>query len=160
MSTQGAKFVRSAGKRLPFWQETPDAGTKLQFQSLPPFARCWSRAGSRAHQVSGRRQSYSGRHFVQHGADHRQFLQGYGNANMEKSGWAFAQCGYGERYHHRLCQEGQVSADERGEFHGCTCAELSCFWSHQRISLACRWIYSQPTFLCTLRSESLGHQEA
>ena len=50
------------------------------------------------------------------GADHRQFLPGYGNANMEKSGWAFAQCGYGERYHHRLCQEGQVSADERGNF--------------------------------------------
>ena len=35
---------------------------------------------------------------------------------MEKSGWAFAQCVYGERYHHRLCPEGQVSADQRGSF--------------------------------------------
>ena len=54
---------------------------------------------------------------------------------MEKSGWTVAQCGYGERYHHRLCQEGQVSADQRGKFHGCTCAGLSCLWSLQRTSL-------------------------
>ena len=64
---------------------------------------------------------------------------------MEKSGWAFAQCGNGERYHHRFCQEGQVSADQRRTFHGCTCAGLSCLWSHQRISLSCRW-HSQPIF--------------
>ena len=28
-----------------------------------------------------------------------------------------------------LCQEGQVSADQRGKFHGCTCAGLSCLWA-------------------------------
>ena len=39
MSTQGEEFVRSGGKRLPLWQETPDAGTKLQVQYQPPFAR-------------------------------------------------------------------------------------------------------------------------
>ena len=41
--------------------------------------------------------------------------EGSANANMEKSGWAFAQCWYGERYHHRFCQEGQVSADQKRE---------------------------------------------
>ena len=85
--------------------------------------------------------------------------------DMEMQTWKRAaghslSAGMEKRYHHRLCQEGQVSADQRGKIHGCTCAGLSCFWSHQRTSLACRWIYSQPTFLCTLRSESLGHQEA
>ena len=57
MSTQGADFVRSGGRRLSIWQKTPDAGTKLQAQSLPPCARCWRRAGSRAHQGSGKRQT-------------------------------------------------------------------------------------------------------
>ena len=28
-----------------------------------------------------------------------------------------------------LCQEGHVSADHRGKFHGCTCAGLSCLWA-------------------------------
>ena len=110
--------------------------------------------------ASARRQCYSGWRFVQQGADHRQFLLGYGNANMEKSGWAFAQFGHGKRYHHRFCQEGQVSTDQRGKFHGCTCAGCSCLWSHQRTLPACGWIYSQPIFLCSLRPESFGHQEA
>ena len=57
MSTPGAEFARSGGKRLPFWQETPDAGTKLLVQFPPPRARCWRRARSRAHQVSGKRQT-------------------------------------------------------------------------------------------------------
>ena len=37
------------------------------------------------------------------------------NANIEKSGWVFAECGYRERYHYRFCQEGQVSADQKRE---------------------------------------------
>ena len=44
-------------KKVPIWAKDPYSGTKLQVQSLPPFARCWRRAGSRAHQVSGKRQT-------------------------------------------------------------------------------------------------------
>ena len=58
--------------------------------------------------VSARRQCFSGWRFVQQGADHRQFLQGYGYANMEKCDWAFAQFGHGERDPHRLCQESLI----------------------------------------------------
>ena len=38
----------------------------------------------------------------------------------------------------------------RGKFPGCACAGLSCLWSHQRTSLACGWLFSQPVFLCAL----------
>ena len=31
-------------------------------------------------------------------------------------------------HHHRLCQEGQVSTDQRKKFHGCARAEFSCLW--------------------------------
>ena len=44
------------GKRLPLWQKTTEDGTKRQAQSLPPSVQYWKRAGSRAHQVSGKRQ--------------------------------------------------------------------------------------------------------
>ena len=54
---QGAEFASAGGKRLSFWQTTPDAGTKLQLRSLPPFARCWRLVGGQAHQVSGKRQT-------------------------------------------------------------------------------------------------------
>ena len=151
--TQGAGFLRSGEKRLPFWQKTPDTGTKTLVQSLPPFVRCWRRARSREPDASATLDGTVS-------ADHRPFLQGYGNANMEKGAWAFAQFGHGERYHHRFCQESQVSLDQRGKFHGCTCAGLSCLRSHQRPSTACGWIHSQPNFLCSLPPENLGHQEA
>ena len=49
-------------------------------------------------------------------------------------------------------QEGQVSADQRGNIHGCTCVGLSCLWSRQQTSLDCRWIYSQPNVRCDQRA--------
>ena len=52
--------------------------------------------------ANARRRCDSGWRFVQQGPDHRLFLQGCGNANMEKSGWTFTQFGHGERYQHRL----------------------------------------------------------
>ena len=69
------------------------------------------------HLIRGRSQCYSGWSSVQQGADHRKLLQGDGNANVEKSGGASAEYGHGERYHYRLCQEGQVSTDQRRKFH-------------------------------------------
>ena len=149
MSTQGAEFVRSGGKRLPLWQKTRDAGTKRQVQSQATI--CSVLEGSWKPSTPGFWQAPDasaslGWRFVRQGADHRQLLQGYGNANMEKSGWALAQFGHGERHHHRFCQESQVSTDQSGKFHGCTCAGLSCLWNHQRTSSGCGWIYSQPSF--------------
>ena len=153
-------------KNAPFWQV--DAGTKLHVQYLPPFSRDWKLAGSQAHQhtsflASARRQCHSGRRFAQQGADHRQFSPVIWKCKHgEERLGAFAQCRYGERYHYQLCQEGQVSADqrEREKFHGCTCAGLSCLWSHQRTPLACGLLYSQSIFLCALRPEGCGHQAA
>ena len=46
---------RAGGKRLPLWQKTTEDGSKRQAQSLPPSVQYWKRAGSRAHQVSGKR---------------------------------------------------------------------------------------------------------
>ena len=164
MSTQGAEFVRSGGKRLPLWQKTPDTGTKPQAPiSATNLLGCWRRVGSRAHQVFWQAPDDSA---TLDGALFNKaqiidsFSRGYGHANVEKSGRASAQFGHGERYQHRLCQEGQVPADQRGKFHGGTCTGIFCLWSHQRTSPACGWIFSQPIFLCTLRPESLGHQEA
>ena len=73
--------------------------------------------------------------------------------DMETQMWekaAPAEYGHGESHHHRLCQEGEVSTDQRGKFHGCTCAGFSFLRSHPRTSPACGWIYSQPFFLCSL----------
>ena len=44
------------GKRLPLWQKTTEDGTKRQAQSLPLSVQTWERAGSRAQQVSSKRQ--------------------------------------------------------------------------------------------------------
>ena len=49
--------------------------------------------------------------------------------SFSKDGWALAQLGHGEGHHHRFCQESQVSTDQRGKFHGCTCAGLSRLWN-------------------------------
>ena len=105
------------------WQVTSDAGTKRQVQSLPFSARFWKRAGSQAHQVSGKGQTSVPLLTAFCSTRRRSstvFLQTYGNADMEKSGWALAQCRYGERYHNRIYQEGQVSANQR-KIHGCAC---------------------------------------
>ena len=75
-------------------------------------------------------------------------------------------------YHHRFCQVGQVSTDQRRKFHGCTCAGLSCLWSHQRTSSACGWIYArgnrlinhahmkESDHLVTLAQKILGHRSS
>ena len=56
-STQSAEFVRSGGENSPSLAKDPDAGTKRQVQSLPLSDRFWKRAGNRAHQGSGKRQT-------------------------------------------------------------------------------------------------------
>ena len=147
MSTQGADFVRSGGNLPAFWQRIPDTGTKRQVQSLPPFARCWRRAGSRAHQVStpvplwtelcSTRPSRHGK---------------------ERLGTRSVQVR--RRYHNRFCQDSQDSVDQREKCHGCAGTAFSSLWSHQRAPPACAWFYSQSAFLCALRSEDLGRQEA
>ena len=115
MSAQGAEFVRSGGERLPLWQKTTEDGTKRQAQSLPLSVESWKRAGIRA-LASARSQCYSGWRSVQQGADHRKFLQGYGNANVGKSGGASAEHGHGERYHYRLCKRARSQLIKEGNF--------------------------------------------
>ena len=163
VSTQGAEFARSGGKGLPFWQETPDAGTKLQVQSLPPCARCLRRAGSRAHQVSGQTPDASAT--LDGALFNKAHIIDSLSRCMEMQTWKRAagqslSSGMEKGINTDFCQESQVSAEQRGKLHGCTCAGHSCLWSHQRTSLACGWIYSQPIFLCSLRPENLDHQEA
>ena len=149
MSAQGAEFVRHGEKsslsgKIPQKMEPSDRpnlchylfslGSGLEAE----HTRFWQAPEASA---------TLGWSSVQQGADHRKFLQGYGNANEGKSGGAPAEYGHGERYHNRLCcQEGRVSTDQRRKFHGCACAGFSCLWSHQRTSPACGWIYSQPIF--------------
>ena len=110
MSAQGAEFVRSGGKKGYLSGKRPQ---KMEPSDRPNLCHHLLGVGGGLEAehtrflASARRKCHSGLRFVQQGADHRQFLQGYGNANMEKSGWAFAHFGHGERYPHRLCQEGQ-----------------------------------------------------
>ena len=131
MSTQGAEFVRS-GRKLPVWQKTPKPGTKLQAQYLPQFVRCWRRAGSRVHQVSGKRLTpvllWIGALF-----NKAQIIDSF-SKDVEMQTWKRA-AGHSlrwcmeERYPHRLCQESHVSADRALDF--------ACLCSHQQTSLAC-----------------------
>ena len=79
---------------------------------------------------------------------------------MEKSGWAFAQCRYGERHHHRFCQEGQVSADQRER--KCSCLHVRCtfLFVEPSTNLACLRMDLFPIiFLCALGPEGCGHKE-
>ena len=155
MSTQGAEFVRSCGKGSHFGKRPP---------TLEPSNRsnlCHHLLGVGAGlEAEETRFLADARATLEQAQIIDSFFQDMEMQTWKRAAGLSLSAGMEKRYHHRLCQEGQVSADERGKIHGCTCAGLSCFWSHQRTSLACRWIYSQPTFLCTLRSESLGHQEA
>ena len=100
MSTPGAEFVRSGGKRLPLWQKTPDAGTKRQDQCLPLFARFLKRAGSRAHQGSGKRQTPAPPWMALCSTRRRSptTSPGIWKCKHGRSGWALAQFGHGERY--------------------------------------------------------------
>ena len=121
MSAQGAEFVRSGGKRLPLWQKTTENGTKRQAQSLQPsvqYLEAGWKSSTPGFLASDRSQCYSGWSSAQQGADNGMSLQGYGNANVGKSGGAPAEYGHGERYEHRLSQEGQVPIDQGGKFHG------------------------------------------
>ena len=132
MSTQGAEFVRSGGKRLPFWQETPDAGTKLLVHSLPPFARCWRLAGSADHLIWK----------CKHGKER---LGNSLSAGMEKG----IITDFAKKASSLLIREGNFMAARALDF-------LVCGAINEPRLLA----DSQPIFLCALRPESLGHQEA
>ena len=128
MSIQGAEFVRSEGKRLPLWQQTTDAGTKRQVQPLPPFARCRRRAGSRAHQFSGKRQTASA---TRDGAlfNKAQIIDSV-SKDMEMQTWKRA-AGHSlsmsmEKGITTDFAKKARSTDQRGKFHGCTCAGFSC----------------------------------
>ena len=150
-------------KKAPILGSDPRRWNQATSPISATFARCWRPAGSEAHQVSGKRQTPMPLLTAPCSTRRKSSTVSpvfFGNANMEKSGWALAQCRYGERYHYRFCQEGQVSADQREFFHGCACTGLSCFWSPQRTSPTCGWLYSPSIFLCALRLEDLGHQEA
>ena len=131
-----AEFVRSGGSRLPFWQMTPNAGTKLPVQSLPLFARCWRLVGSQAHQVSGKRQTAM------------PLLTALCSTKCRSSTVSpvIWKCKYGkERLGTRSVQVWRrslpmlpirpgLSLSESEKFHGWACIGLSCLWSHQRIS--------------------------
>ena len=161
MSTQGAEFVRSGGKRIPFWQMTPDAGNQTTGPisaticsvlepgwkpSTPGFSQAPDACATIDGALSNKAQIVDS------------FSRDMEMPNMDKSGWALAQCRFGERCHHRFCQEGQVSADRGEKFHGCACIGLSCLWSHQRTSRTCGWLYSLSIFLSALRLATRKHE--
>ena len=137
MSTHDAEFVKSRGKKaLNFGQRPPTLEPSYRSNLCHHLLGVggWLEAEHTRFLANARRQCHSGRRFVR--CRSSTVSPVIWKCNMEKCGWAFAQCGYGERYHHRFCQEGQVSADQGGKFHGCTCAGFSCLRSHQRPSLA------------------------
>ena len=149
MSAQGAEFVRSGGKKGYLSGKRPQ---KMEPSDRPNLCHHLLGVGGGLEAehtrflASARRKCHSGLRFVQQGADHRQFLQGYGNANMEKSGWAFAHFGHGERYPHRLCQEGHSQL----KFHKLHVRWTFLFVEPSTTPLARGWIDSQPSFLCSL----------
>ena len=151
-------------KRLSFWQETPDAGTIRQVHYLLGI---WSRAGSHADQVSGKRQTPVPLSTALRSTRRRSSTVSpdrCGQANVEKSGWALAQCRYAERYHNLRCQEGQVSADQRERekiFMAARALDFLVCGAVNELHSACGWLYYQISFpVCRCRPEDLGHQEA
>ena len=81
---------------------------------------------------------------------------------MEKSGWAFAQCvkKKKERYHHRLCPEGQVSADQRGSFMVARALDILVCGAINEPHLPADGSIPNQFSMLRLRPERLGHQEA
>ena len=167
MSTQGAEFVRSGRKRLPFWQKTPDAGTKRQVQSLPLSARFWKRAGSRAHQGSGKRQTpapdasatLDGALFnkaliidsFSKDVEMQSCKRAAGHSlssGMEKG----IITDFAKKARSQLIKEGNFMAARALDF--LVCGAIN------EPHLPADGSISEQFFLCSLRPENLGHQEA
>ena len=148
-------FVMSGRRRLPFWQETPDAGNKLQV--LISATTCsLSEAGWKpSNEASGMRQTPVLLWMALCSTRRRS-----STVSPEMQTWKRAAGhplipGMEKGIITDFAKKAGSQLIKRGKFHDCTCAGLSSLWSHQRTAPACGWICSQPTFLCSLRPESL-----
>ena len=161
---QDAEFVGSGVKSHQFWQMIPVAGVKRLVQSPPPFVRFWKRAGCRARQVSGRRQtpvlpstSLCAMWRRLSAVSPETWRSNCGSKRLgTRSAMAWSKVSQPI-----LPRKPGISWSERNmHVHGCAGAGFSGLWSYQQTSHAYGWLDSRSVVLCSLRPKDPCHQKA
>ena len=125
---RGLKVNTSLGEKGSHFGKRPQTLEPPQAKSLPP---AWKPSTRGFWQAPDASVTLDGALF-----DKAQIIDSF-SRDMEMQTWKRAaghsfSSGMEKGIHTDFAKKSQVSADQRGKFHGCACVGLSCLWSHQR----------------------------